>query len=118
MKKWIPSYRAQGKEEKVTEGTKSLRLPTDSESGVSQLSYDWDGGDTVKIEEYAVGLTFNQETVTFPSPAEAKAYIVAKMKELRGFHDRYSLRVDIPEQWRIEQEKAPDAAATAQGAEE
>ena len=55
MKKWIPSYRAQGHEEKVTEGTKSLRLLTDSESWVSQLSYDWDGGDTVKIEEYAVG---------------------------------------------------------------
>ena len=82
MKKWIQSYRAQGHEEKVTEGTKSLRLLTDSESGVSQLSY-----------------------------------IVAKMKELRGFHDRYSLQVDIPEQWRIEQEKTPDAAATAQGAE-
>ena len=91
-------------------------LLTDSESWVSQLSYDWDGGDTVKIEEYAVGLTFDQETVKFPSSAEAKAYIVAKMKELRGFHDRYSLQVDIPEQW-IEQEKAPDAAATAQGAE-
>ena len=66
MKKWIQSYRAQGHEEKVTEG--------------------------------------------------AKAYIVAKMRELRGFHDRYSLQVDIPEQW-IEQEKAPEAAATAQGAE-
>ena len=116
MKKWIPSYRAQGKEEKVTEGTKSLRLLTDSESGVSQLSYDWDGGDTVKIEEYAVGLTFDQETVKFQSEVEAKAYIVSKMKELRGFHDRYSLRVDIPEQWRIEQEKAPCAAVTAQGA--
>ena len=117
MKKWIPSYRAQGHEEKVMEGTKSLRLPTDSESWVSQLSYDWDGGDTVKIEEYAVGLTFDQETVKFPSSAEAKAYIVSKMKELRGFHDRYSLQVDIPEQWRIEQEKTPDAAATALGAE-
>ena len=117
MKKWIPSYRAQGHEEKVTEGTKSLRLLTDSESWVSQLSYDWDGGDTVKIEEYAVGQTFYQETVKFPSPAEAKAYIVAKMKELRGFHDRYSLQVDIPEQWRIEKEKAPEAAATALGAE-
>ena len=117
MKKWIPSYRAQGHEEKVTEGTKSLRLLTDSESGVSQLSYDWDGGDTVKIEEYAVGLTFDQETVKFPSAVEAKAYIVAKMKGLRGFHDRYSLRVDIPEQWRLEQEKAPEAAATALSAE-
>ena len=100
MKKWIPSYRAQGHEEKVTEGTKSLRLLTDSESWVSQLSYDWDGGDTVKIEEYAVGLTFDQETVKFPSSAEAKAYIVSKMKE----------------QWRIAKEKTPDAAATAQGA--
>lgn len=116
MKKWIPSYRAQGHEEKVMEGTKSLRLLTDSESGVSQLSYDWDGGDTVKIEEYAVGMTFDQETVKFPSPVEAKAYIVSKMKELRGFHDRYSLQVDIPEQWRIEK-KAPCAAATTQGAE-
>lgn len=38
------------------------------------------------------------------------------MKELRGFHDRYSLQVDIPEQWRIAKEKTPDAAATAQGA--
>lgn len=118
MKKWIQSYRAQGHEEKVTEGTKSLRLLTDSESWVSQLSYDWDGGDTVKIEEYAVGLTFDQETVKFPSAVEAKAYIVAKMKGLRGINDRYSLQVDIPEQWRIEQEKAPEAAATAQGAEE
>ena len=117
MKKWIPSYRAQGKEEKVMEGTKSLRLLTDSESGVSQLSYDWDGGDTVKIEEYAVGMTFDQETVKFPSAVEAKAYIVSKMKGLRGFHDSYSLRVDIPEQWRIEQEKAPCAAATTQGTE-
>ena len=116
MKKWIQSYRAQGHEEKVTEGSKSLRLLTDGDSGVSQVSYDWDGGDTVKIEEYAVGLTFDQEAVKFSSPAEAKAYIVAKMKELRGFHDRYSLQVDIPEQWRIAKEKTPDAAATAQGA--
>ena len=97
MKKWIQSYRAQGHEEKVTEGSKSLRLLTDGDSGVSQVSYDWDGGDTVKIEEYAVGLTFDQETVKFPSSAEAKAYIVAKMKGLRGINDRYSLQVDIPE---------------------
>lgn len=72
MKKWIQSYRAQGHEEKVTEGSKSLRLLTDGDSGVSQVSYDWDGGDTVKIEEYAVGLTFDQETVKFQARQRRK----------------------------------------------
>ena len=116
MKKWIPSYRAQGHEEKVTEGTKSLRLLTDGESRLTQRSFFWDGGTTVIFEEYLMDMLDDREVIEFPNAAEAKAYIVSKMKELRGFHDRYSLQVDVPEQWRIEQEKAPDAAATAQGA--
>ena len=117
MKKWIQGYQAQGKEKKATEGAKSLRLLTGGESGVSQLSYFWDGGDTVKIEDSAMGMVFEQETVKFPSAEEAKAYVVAKMQSLRGFYDRYCLQVDIPEQWKIAHKKAPIAAATAQGAE-
>ena len=118
MKKWIQSYRAQGKEEKVTEGSKSLLLLTDGESRLTQRSFFWDGGTTVIFEEHLMDMLDDREVIEFSNAAEAKAYIVAKMKELRGFHDRYSLRVDIPEQWRIEKEKAPEAAATAQGAEE
>lgn len=117
MKKWIQGYQAHGKEKKATEGAKSLYLLTGGESGVSQLSYFWDGGDTVKIEDSAMGMVFEQETVKFPSAEEAKAYVVAKMQSLRGFYDRYCLQVDIPKQWKIAHKKTPDAAATAQGAE-
>ena len=95
----------------MTEGTKSLFLLTASESGVSQLSYFWDGGDTVKIEDSAMGMVFEQETVKFPGADEAKAYVVAKMRNLRGLYDSYCLQVDIPEQWKIVHKKTPDAAA-------
>ena len=111
MKKWIQGYQAQGNEEKVTDGTKSLFLLTASESGVSQLSYFWDGGDTVKIEDSAMGMVFEQETIKFAGADEAKAYIVKKMESMRGVWDRYSLRVDIPEQWKFAHKKTPDAAA-------
>lgn len=111
MKKWIQGYQAQGNEEKVTEGTKSLFLLTRSESGLSQLSYFWDGGNVVELKNSAMGMVFEQETVKFPSVDEAKAYVVAKMRNLRGLYDSYCLQVDIPEQWKIVHKKTPDAAA-------
>ena len=117
MKRWINGYQAQGNEEKVTEGTKSLFLLTRSESGLSQLSYFWDGGSVVELKNSAMGMVFEQETVKFPGVYEAKAYVAAKMRNLRGLYDSYCLQVDIPEQWKIAHKKTPEAAATAQGAE-
>lgn len=115
MEKWIPGYRVQGHEEKVVGGTKNLYLVTGGDDCITQRSYLWDGGNTVSIEVTGMGMVFEEETVGFTTPAEAKAYIVGKMKRLRGFYDHYDLRVDISEQWRIERGKHVDAAA-AQGA--
>lgn len=100
MKKWVQGYQVRGSVKEAVEGTRSLLLLTRSDSGVSQLSYLWDGGTSVEITDSGMGMIFEEETVNFPTPDEAKAYIVGKAE---NFGSDFSLRVDRPEQLEVGQ---------------
>ena len=100
MKKWVQGYQVRGSVKEAVEGTRSLLLLTRSVSGVSQLSYLWDGGTSVEITDSAMGMIFEEETVNFPTPNEAKAYSVEKAE---NFGSDFSLRVDRPEQLEVGQ---------------
>ncbi|WP_311642223.1 hypothetical protein [Selenomonas noxia] len=103
MKKWVQGYQVRGSVKEAVEGTRSLLLLTRSDSGVSQLSYLWDGGTSVEITDSAMGMIFEEETVNFQTPDEAKAYIVEKAENSGS---DFSLRIDIPEQVKVDRARA------------
>nr|DAM43662.1 MAG TPA: hypothetical protein [Caudoviricetes sp.] len=100
MKKWMQGYQVRGSIKETVEGTRSLLLLTRSDSGVSQLSYLWDGGTSVEITDSAMGMIFEEETVNFQTSDEAKAYIVEKAENSGS---DFSLKVDRPEQLEVGQ---------------
>ena len=106
MKEWIQGYQIKGKVKEAVEGTKSLFLLTPGETRVTQRSYWWAGGTKVEIEETAMGMAFEEETVTFPNVEEAREYVIEKAEILRGLWDSFSLRVDIPEQVKVDRARA------------
>ena len=72
MKKWVQGYQVRGSIKETVEGTRSLLLLTRSDSGVSQLSYLWDGGTSVEITDSAMGMIFEEETVRIDIPEQVK----------------------------------------------
>ena len=73
---------------------------------MTQRSYWWAGGTKVEIEETAMGMAFEAWTMTFPNVDKAREYVIEKAEILRGLWDSFSLRVDIPEQVKVEQARA------------
>ena len=105
MKEWIPGYQIKGKVKEAIQGTKSLELLTEGKIRGNLRSYWWGGGTKVAVEEGAMGMVFEEETVTFPTVEEAREYVIEKAEILRGLWDSFSLRVDIPEQVKVDRQR-------------